>query len=390
MQQIVVVGAGIAGVESALTFARGLPDARVTLVTEHSSLRIVPNLVYVPFGIDPELVDVQLAPALTHAGVELASGQCTRVDRNTHRVHLASGASLHYDELVLATGAEALPSPGLQLRTLSEALVLRGALRDVVTDRLPRSIVLRALPGATWAAPAVELALLVDTWLYVAERRDDVSVALHVPEGRPLDVLGPRAAERVELELASRGIEVVTGPVPSARSGLPDDVVIDVGLLRARHVPGMPALNDRGFYPTADDGSVAAHVRVVGDAADTTVKAAFATAAQARLALAAIGGDVGLLGQEVDGVPVDDAEYQLDTGIETLAFRMPSAALTSTGVPLHATPSIRYAPPEKLRGTLTRERLLRRLAGRAPAVRFQDALRRASHLRHVAYPACGL
>ena len=51
-QRIVIVGGGIAGVEAALTMARGLPDATVTLVSEREVLDVIPNLVFVPFGVN--------------------------------------------------------------------------------------------------------------------------------------------------------------------------------------------------------------------------------------------------------------------------------------------------------------------------------------------------
>jgi NADH dehydrogenase FAD-containing subunit len=64
VRRILVIGGGIAGVESALTLARGLEGDRVTLLTHSEVLRVMPDLVYVPTGVAAHRIEVPLRELL--------------------------------------------------------------------------------------------------------------------------------------------------------------------------------------------------------------------------------------------------------------------------------------------------------------------------------------
>ena len=66
LRRIVVVGGGIAGAEAALTLAIGLPASQVTLVSRWPSIRLLPDLVYVPFDISSRRIDVPVEDLLPH------------------------------------------------------------------------------------------------------------------------------------------------------------------------------------------------------------------------------------------------------------------------------------------------------------------------------------
>ena len=81
-----------------------------------------------------------------------------------------------------------------------------------------RRIAFTAPPGAVWALPLYELALM--TAAQLEARGVDVEISLVTPEDEPLAVFGPRAAVAVRELLEERGIAVRTRSYPlEAREG---------------------------------------------------------------------------------------------------------------------------------------------------------------------------
>ncbi|MFZ0559380.1 MAG: FAD-dependent oxidoreductase [Methylovirgula sp.] len=138
--QIVIVGAGHGGVQLAASLREEGFAEKIVLLGDEKDL---------PYQ-RPPLSKAFLKRATAEDGVllrghsfypqnkiELALGErVIEIDRAQHRVRLASGASLEYSKLVLATGGmqRELPIEGatldgvLSLRTLAEARVLRERL----------------------------------------------------------------------------------------------------------------------------------------------------------------------------------------------------------------------------------------------------------------------
>jgi hypothetical protein len=261
---------------------------------------------------------------------------------------------LPYDTLVVAPGTVSEATSDHRLRSLSDALRLRQALDDLATARgTDRSVVLRVPSSCTWPAPAFELALLLAKWRS-GRGLDDVRVTLAIEDAEPLEAFTFDAALIVRDALASAGVELLTR-VPSHRlDQIPSTVAIDFGGLSARRVYGLPPVDPEGFYTVDEAGLVAPDAFVVGDAAATDYKAAFAAGWQARRVAHALGGDMSLLGDDVGGMPLDAARYEMDlgNGILRVMFAAPFAGLRAHE--LHATASQRLdGTPDKLAGTLT-------------------------------------
>ena len=118
MKQIVVLGAGFAGLIAAIGAARklaelkiGKPDVAVTVVNRDRwhSIRVR--------NYETDLSDtrVPLDDVLGPIGVELKIGEVSGIDCDRHEVALAGQPSLRYDRLVVALGSELVrpPIPGL-------------------------------------------------------------------------------------------------------------------------------------------------------------------------------------------------------------------------------------------------------------------------------------
>jgi NADH:ubiquinone reductase (H+-translocating) len=142
MKQILILGAGYAGLRLALDIERAVRDraelARVTLVDQHSYHQIVQVLhLTATAAIHTREATVELARLLHNKAVDLVQGRVSALDPLQRQVLLADGRALGYDYLVLALGGETdyAGVPGasehaLPLRTFDEALRLRDHIED--------------------------------------------------------------------------------------------------------------------------------------------------------------------------------------------------------------------------------------------------------------------
>ncbi|MFB7634054.1 NAD(P)/FAD-dependent oxidoreductase [Streptomyces sp. NPDC056149] len=181
MREVVVVGAGLAGVRAGEALRAGGFTGALTVVSEEAEL---------PYD-RPPLTKQLVAGTLTEADIRLAGAEdfgarwvrgtaAVGLDRERRRVRLADGAELPYDGLVVATGARAREWPGavpagvLTVRGLGDVRALRAAVdggaREVV-------VVGAGFVGVELASSLVGLGL-------------GVRVTLVEPFGRPLRVLG--------------------------------------------------------------------------------------------------------------------------------------------------------------------------------------------------------
>jgi sulfide:quinone oxidoreductase len=378
--RVAIIGGGIAGVEAALTIALGHPDARVTLLARSPMLRVAPNLVYIPFGVDADLIDVRLDVRLPQFGIKLLIADVAAVDVSTSTTQLRGGRELTWDALVLAPGSVPSSAAGLRLRTLADAQTLRTRLEELLDAHWPTSMAIRILPDSTWPAPAYELAFLTDAWLRSHDRRDDVDLFVITEDSAPFQFLGADPPPHLAREMQLRGISMVSG-VPGPRiEGIDADLTIDVGGLAAARVRGMHTGPD-GFYVTDTECRMDNGVYVVGDAGSSKVKAAFVAAWQARRVLADLGGDVERLGTATDGVPHDQVVYEMDLGGETMAVRLAADDLIIGPQLRPAAVSLHPTLPDKLRGLLMRALLLGDHPGSTPAARLDTSLQVRRHLR---------
>jgi phthalate 3,4-dioxygenase ferredoxin reductase subunit len=132
---VVIVGSSVGGVRAARTLRAEGCQGRVTLVGEEPELPYdrPPLSKQVLTGAWPaERAALLTAQAAADAGIELRLGAPAQaLDPKARLVRLATGESLPYDDLVIATGASARPSPwrppsGVYLlRTLADCLALR-------------------------------------------------------------------------------------------------------------------------------------------------------------------------------------------------------------------------------------------------------------------------
>lgn len=208
MRRVVVVGAGMAGVQTAVSLREQGYRGEITLVgaEEHQPYDRPPLSKAVLLGAaDGSAFEVDFAGL----GVELLLGRRAeelRPDRGELRT---SAGPVPYDRLVIATGAEAVTLPGAEgvpgvhlLRTLDDA----AALRPVLTPG--RRIV---VVGAGW----------IGAEFATAAREAGCAVTVVEAAERPLaGVLPAEVAEPMRDWYAAAGVDLVTGcPVSAVEPG---------------------------------------------------------------------------------------------------------------------------------------------------------------------------
>ncbi len=315
LPRIVVVGAGYAGLSTALRLARRADGrARVELVDGRAEHQLITRLHEVAAGrLAPAAAAVPLRAVLGGTSVRLRQAWVEGIDLQRGRVTTSAG-QIEYDSLVLAPGSQtdyrSVPGAaqlGLPLRTLEDALHLRETLRRRVeratgfggSERQSGWTFLIAGGGYT----GVELAAELASWLpALAHRRglgaDAVRIGLLEAASRLLPGRGRWLAHRAAEVLHGLGVRVLLGtPVRAVDA---DGVQIDGGRIDARTVIWATGVRAPGWLAEAGlqvghtggalvDARLAAiehpEVLVLGDATDAGAPSAVELAGSAQVAV---------------------------------------------------------------------------------------------------------
>ncbi len=302
--RVVVLGGGFAGLESAFYLGSRLRDsAHVTLVSDQDHFLYKPNTIYIPFGLEPEKLHIDLLRPTKQRGIEFVQGSAHEIDPETRSVRV-DDQRLSYDFLVVATGAGMRPAeiPGLAENALTvwteaEMLRLRQAFEELVSASGPgdrRRVLFLIPPNNKCAGPLYEMVMMLETWLRRKKVRRYVDITWTTVEKGYIQVFGPRLNELVESEFERRGIDgrrehVVSEVRPNEAiyengERLPYDLLISFPpYVTGSRYPSLPA-DDRGFVQTEfETRQVVGHPEIyaVGDTADFPVKQAFLAFLQA-------------------------------------------------------------------------------------------------------------
>ena len=127
--KVLVLGGGFGGLEATLYTRMRLPDAEISVISDKDYFLFKPNMVYVPFGLDPGKLTLRLAWPTRRKQVRFINAKAREVDAVSKRVTLESmmgsgddtkcvahsytdsrSFNLPYDFLVIATGASMRPA----------------------------------------------------------------------------------------------------------------------------------------------------------------------------------------------------------------------------------------------------------------------------------------
>jgi sulfide:quinone oxidoreductase len=262
---VVVAGAGVAGLETALALNAVAPElVSVELIAPEREFTYRPLSVAEPFGIG-RVHRVPVDDLVAAAGARLRRGVLVGVDAAKGRIMLDDGEGRAYDALVLALGARAREAvPGaVTFRGTDDEPEFARVLERASSGRL-RQLAFVVPPAVTWPFPLYELALLTAAHLRL-HGKGDVELALVTPEIRPLALFGPNASAAIEKLLTDAGVELRTASVARAWEGgvlrlgggdaMSAEAVVTLPTLEAPVVRGVPQGPD-GFVETDELGRV--------------------------------------------------------------------------------------------------------------------------------------
>ncbi|HMQ27272.1 MAG TPA: FAD/NAD(P)-binding oxidoreductase [Acidimicrobiales bacterium] len=290
-RHLVILGGGTGGTLGPNRLRRELPDdVQITVVDQDDAHVYQPGLLFVPFGLTHPEDIVRSRRRQLHSGIDYRQDAVDHVDVEGQLVHLADGSTLHYDVLVVATGAVLTPeeTPGLDgpgwmdkvftFYTPEGSAALEGALASFREGRLVVNVV--DLPIKCPVAP-LEFCFLAD-WYF---RERGVRDAVQLTYATPLDgaFTKPVASARLGDLLEEKGIELVTefntGEVDGEGGRLvgyderevPFDLAVVIPLHSgADYVGRSPGLgDDLNFVPTDErtlQSKVAPNIFAIGDA----------------------------------------------------------------------------------------------------------------------------
>ncbi len=192
MAHIVIIGAGIAGVPAAYAIKNRLgPNDQVTVVSDRDDFNFVPSNPWIAMGWrDRSDIAFPIDPYLEARGIEFVAQGLAQIHAASNQVELVDGRRLHYDYLVLATGAapayEEVPGmdPALgyvhAVMRVEQALETSHAYKEFVKN--PGPIVIGAAPGCAILGPTYETAFLMDADLRRRGIRERTTITVVTPE----------------------------------------------------------------------------------------------------------------------------------------------------------------------------------------------------------------
>jgi sulfide:quinone oxidoreductase len=314
--RVVIVGAGVAGLEAALALRQLAGErASVTVLAPDDEYVDRPSVVREPFG-----GGVAHHYPLDRVVAGTGAGRCVDsfkwIAPEAQTIHTEGGLELRYDAALIAVGARRIASLRHAL-TLDERCMdeqLHGLVQDV-EQGFAKSVAFVVPCTRCWPLPAYELALM--TARRAHEMNVDVRVVIVTPESAPLAVFGPAVTSAVAGMLSTCGIEVISETSGQAREPgklvlshnrqvREFDRIVALPKLYGAALAGLARTARDGFLSVDRNGRVtgAKHVYAAGDTTDFPVKFGSIAALQADAAAAAIAVEAGAQVQLRPLVPV--------------------------------------------------------------------------------------
>ena len=275
-RRVIIVGAGVAALEALLAL-RVHAGSRVDIEVLAPGISFLYRPVSVAEAFDVgEAREFDLPTIFEDQHVRRHVDTLASVDTAAKTVLTAAGATLPYDDLIIALGAQPVPAlPGaLAFRGRRDVPALREILSDLDSGRVSR--VAFVLPtGNAWPLPLYELALMAAA--HIKSGQLPAQVLLVTCEEEPLEVFGHRASEAVAELLRARDVELHLEVLATrfgdgtlqlaAGAPLAADRAIGLPRLRGPAIEGLPQ-DSEGFLPIDVHGRVlgVADVYAAGDA----------------------------------------------------------------------------------------------------------------------------
>lgn len=286
--QIVIIGAGFAGLTAIKTLRKKGCEDPITLISPSPEFFYYPSLIWVPAGLRSEAdLTIPLDNFLRRHQIHYHQGKVINIDPNSRQVFTDAG-TVAFDSLIIASGGRFLKKvPGIehiftpcegyaQTYAFSEKLAsLSGGTLAFGFGSNPKE------PAAMRGGPIFEFLFGIDTLLRQQYRRDKFRLIFFNPAPEPGKRLGSKAVTALLGEMEKRNITThlghkikeftedaiiteggkvysdltlfmpgMTGPAWATDSGLP---MSEGGFIKADAQCRVPGFN--GIYIAGDSGS---------------------------------------------------------------------------------------------------------------------------------------
>ena len=192
MKKLLILGGGTAGTMMANKFRKVMDKAEweISIVDKHRTHYYQPGFLFIPFGIYNRNDVIKPKGDFFPSGVNVIYSDIDRIEGEKNVVHLDGGKLLHYDFLIIATGAETRPdqTPGLSeslwrkkifdFYTIEGAVALHNFFKDWQGGKLVMAI--SEIPYKCPVAP-IEFVCLADDYFTKKGIRDKVEISLVTP-----------------------------------------------------------------------------------------------------------------------------------------------------------------------------------------------------------------
>ncbi|HEY8679469.1 MAG TPA: FAD-dependent oxidoreductase [Candidatus Dormibacteraeota bacterium] len=262
--EVLILGGGVGGtIVANLVAKHASGDAHVTVVDATGIHVYQPGFLYVAVGKEQPSALQRPETKLLRDDVSLVVDSASRVDPVAHKVLLASGRTLEYDQLLLATGSRTLMEEVPGAEDAHTFYTMEGAVRLFeALERFEGGSIVIGVAGIPYKCPPapVEFVFMLDDYLRAKGLRDKSEIKLLSPLNRAFTI--EATSKLVQPILAERGIELTgffnvesVDPVAKTVSSLegetiPYDLLVLVPPHRGQKVIEDSGLGDeRGWVP---------------------------------------------------------------------------------------------------------------------------------------------
>ena len=218
MKELIILGAGTAGTMMANKLRKALnrTEWNITIVDNSDHHYYQPGFLFIPFGTYTKNDVIEPTKKFLPKGIELIQKGIEKILPEEQKVLIQDHEPLHYDYLLIASGAKLAPeeTPGLkeelwykeifEFYTLEGALALHEKLKDWTGGKLVVSFV--DLPFKCPIAP-LEFVFLADAYFTKRGIRDKVDISFVTPLSGAFTK--PIATRMLNDMLESKNIKVV-------------------------------------------------------------------------------------------------------------------------------------------------------------------------------------
>lgn len=219
MKRLLILGAGTAGTMMAnhLNHELDREEWEIDIIDERQEHHYQPGYLFLPFDIyEPEDI-IKPIKDFIPKGVSLINDAIDRIVPEENLVKMVNGDQLHYDILIIATGAKIAPEEISGMKgegwqkdvfdfyTFEGSLALRNKLRTWEGGKLVVHIT--EMPIKCPVAP-LEFAFLSDSYFINKKMRDKVEITYVTPLGGAFTK--PKATDRLQHLLDEKNINIVS------------------------------------------------------------------------------------------------------------------------------------------------------------------------------------